>query len=56
MIAICSAFKTALVAIDINGKKVGEGWKSSSLPELQKQLQQMLKNILEEWKKRNLIV
>lgn len=48
--------KIEITGFDINGKKVGEGWKSSSLPELQKQLQQMLKNILEEWKKRNLIV
>ena len=43
--------KIEITGFDIDGKKVGEGWKSSSVPELQKQLHTMVEAILDEWMK-----
>ena len=43
--------KIEITGFDIDGKKVGEGWKSSSIPELQRQLNTMVATILDEWRK-----
>ncbi len=43
--------KVEITGFDIDGKKVGEGWKSSSVPELQRQLNNMVESILDEWMK-----
>ena len=43
--------KVEITGINVDGKKVGAGWSSSSVPELQKQLNQMVESILDEWMK-----
>ncbi len=41
--------KVEITGINVDGKKVGAGWSSSSVPELQKQLHIMVESILDEW-------
>lgn len=43
--------KIEITGRNIDGVKVGEGWETSSVPALQKQLKDMVDSILDEWMK-----